>query len=309
MRKIAILGGSGFIGKHLINELVKDYKLVILSRSPEKHKNIENKYIEVIKADYDNPISLSGIFSMVHGVVNLIGESVDSRWTKQKKKKIYNSRVLTSKIIAEAFQHASKKPSFLIQGSGIGVYGHHANETDIDITEDSSFGTDGFLTNVGVDNENAVRELHKITRVVYLRTGIVMDAAEGAFPQMALPFKFLIGGPIGSGKQWNSWIHIKDEARAIKFLIDNEQASGAYNLTAPNPVTNAQMSRVIGKALGKPSAIPAPAFMLKIMFGKMADELLLNGLKVIPKKLLHDGFHFKFETIEEAIGKIFNKNI
>ena len=307
MQKIAILGGSGFIGRHLINELDEAYEIVVLTRSPEKHKNLARKHVDVVEANYDDPNSLSVIFSATDGVINLVGEGVGSRWTKSKKEKIYNSRIHTSRMIAEAFHLATKKPSFLIQGSGMGVYGKTTENPGADITEESPLAADGFLTKVGVDNENTVKELDNLTRVVYIRTGIVLDRDEGALPQMARPYQFLMGGPVGSGNQWSSWIHIKDEVRAIKFLIDHKELKGPFNLTAPHPVSNSQMAAAIGKALGKPAAIHTPAFVLKLMLGEMADELLLNGLKVVPKRLLKSGFEFQYKTIEAALRDIYNK--
>ncbi len=176
----------------------------------------------------------------------------------------------------------------------MGVYGMSSEEADTPVTENTPLATNGFLAKVGVDNENAVKELEKLSRVVYIRTGIVLDGDEGALPQMARPYQFFMGGPFGSGDQWSSWIHIKDEVRAIKFLIDHKELKGPFNLTAPHPVTNSKMASAIGKALGKPAAIHTPAFVLKLMLGEMADELLLNGLKVVPKRLLKSGFEFRF---------------
>ncbi len=308
MQKIAILGGSGFIGRHLIDELEKDYEIAILTRSPEKHKNLESKHVDVVETNYDDLNSLAAIFSLADGVVNLAGEGVGSRWTKTKKEKIYNSRIHTGKMIAEAFHLAAKKPSFLIQGSGMGVYGKTAENPDANITEKSPLATVGFLAKVGIDNENTVKELENLTRVVYIRTGIVLDGKEGALPQMARPYHFFMGGPVGSGDQWSSWIHIKDEVRAIKFLINHKELKGAFNLTAPHPVTNSQMAAAIGKALGKPAAIHTPAFVLKLMLGEMADELLLNGVKVVPKRLQEYGFRFEYETITSALKDIFKPN-
>jgi hypothetical protein len=307
MQKIAILGGTGFIGRHLVKELENDYKIVILSRSPEKHQHLVSGQVGILKAEYDDPEDIAAILSTVDGVINLVGESVGSRWTEVKKKKIYHSRIHTSRLIAEAFHLATKKPSFLIQGSGMGVYGKSSEKPDTPVSEDASLSTDGFLTKVGIDNENTVKELENLTRVVYIRTGIVLDGKEGALPQMAIPYHFFMGGPVGSGDQWNAWIHIKDEVRAIKFLIDHKELKGPFNLSAPHPVTNSQMAASIGKALGKPAAINSPAFVLKLMFGEMADELLLNGLKVVPKRLQEAGFEFKYNTIEEALKDIYKQ--
>lgn len=304
MQKIAILGGTGFIGRHLIKKLEEEYEVVILSRSPEKHKDLEKGQVVVVKADYNDPAALATVFSTADGVVNLIGESVASRWTAKEKQKIYNSRVHNSRLLVQAFHLATKKPSFLIQGSGISVYGNSAENQDATFTEYSPLVNDGFLSKVGVDNEKAVKELEGSTRVVYIRTGIVLDRDEGALPKMTLPFKFFIGGPLGTGNQWSSWIHIKDEVRAIKFLAENK-VEGAFNLTAPNPVTNGQMASAIGKVLVKPSVIHTPAFVLKLMLGEMAEELLLNGLSVTPRRLMDAGFKFDYNTIKDALIHIY----
>lgn len=306
MQKIVILGGTGFIGKHLLNKLDGTYNVVLLSRTPDKYENLKSTHVDVIKYDISDPQFLASVLSDTYGVINLAGESVAGRWTASKKEKIYNSRIMASKMIAGAFKIVEKKPSFLIQGSGIGVYGCDPEDQDESFTEESALGNEGFLTKVGVENENAVRVLEDITRVVYLRTGIVLDATEGALPQMIMPYKFSMGGPIGNGKQWSSWIHIKDEVRAIKFLIENDSAKGAYNLTAPTPVSNNEMAESIGNTLNKPAKLRIPAFILKLMLGEMADELLLNGLKVIPKRLLDAGFRFQFETIESALKNLLN---
>lgn len=306
MKKIAILGGTGFIGRHLIDGLVKEYKVIILTRSHNKHKLLNGKNIDVLDTDYNNADALARIFSKVHGVINLAGESVGSRWTKNKKERIYNSRIHTNKAVTEAFKLTGKKPAFMIQASGIGIYGKTKKDPDETITEVTQPFINGFLAKVSNDSENTVKELNKITRLIYIRTGIVLDKDEGALPQMALPFKFFVGGPLGNGKQWNSWIHINDEVRAIKFLIQNEQLNGVFNLTAPNPVTNAEMSRAIAKAINKPSFITAPAFALKSILGEMADELLLHGLKVLPQRLADAGFEFKYNSIDMALGDIFS---
>ncbi len=161
---------------------------------------------------------------------------------------------------------------------------------------------------MAISHEVTFHQLESLARVVYIRTGLVLDSDDGALPKITMPFKFFVGGRIGNGNQWSSWIHIEDEVRAIRFLIENKNSHGIYNLTAPNPVKQKKFASQIGVALKRPSYLPKPAFGLRMFMGAMADELLLNGLKVVPKRLLDDGFKFNFETIDEALSDIYDNH-
>ena len=303
MKKIIIFGGSGFIGRHLVEELMDDYELVIFSRNPSQLAVEFAQQVKVEKIDLINFETLIPIFNDACGIVNLAGENVGSRWTISKKRAIKYSRLDIDKLIVEAFNACTKKPDVVIQGSGMGVYGFETS--DDTFTEDSPFGKKGFLTEVGIAHEQALEPLKNKTRLIYLRTGLVLDGKGGALPQMAMPFRIFAGGHSGNGKHWVSWIHIKDEVRAIRFLLENTKTNGAYNLTAPNPVRNKYFAKALGKAMQRPSWIHAPAAFLKMMMADMADELLLSGLKIIPKRLLDAGFEFQFEHIEEALQDIY----
>ena len=304
MKKILIFGGTGFIGRHLIDELKDDYQITVFSRNPAKHKGTFFEKIRLEKLNLSNPGSHILLFDEADAVINLAGENVGSRWSGSKKQAIRNSRLDTDKLIVEVFNVCTNKPSVVIQGSGMGVYGFETSSEAV--TEDSPPGTKGFLTEVGIAHEQVLEPLKEETRVIFLRTGLVLHGKEGALPQMAMSFKLFAGGPMGSGKQWNSWIHIKDEVRAIRYLLENEQTRGAYNLTAPNPLQNKDFSKALGKALNRPSYLSTPAPFLKMMMGDMANELLLSGLKIIPKRLLEAGFQFQFEYIEEAFRDIYH---
>ena len=298
MKTILIFGGTGFIGRHLVHELKDDYKVIILSRNPDSHANIFPDKVSVVK-----PESLVDLFDEADAIINLAGENVGSRWTDAKKRAIKYSRLDTDKLMTVAFNTCTNKPAVVIQGSGMGVYGFETSDEIFD--EDSPLGTKGFLTEVGIAHEKALETLKDKSRLIYLRTGLVLDRKGGALPQMAMPFKIFAGGYSGNGKQWVSWIHIKDEVRAIRFLLENTKAEGAYNLTAPEPVRSKDFAIALGKALHRPSWFHSPATLLKLMMADMADELLLSGLKIVPKRLLDAGFKFQFETIEEALNEIY----
>jgi uncharacterized protein (TIGR01777 family) len=303
MRKIIIFGGSGFIGKHLIKELGNNYEYIIPTRNP---REIEGKFPEncqVIKLDIIDYKSLIPFFDQADGIVNLAGENVSGKWTAKKKKAIEYSRINIDRLIVKVFLASNHNIHFIIQGSGMGVYGLSRNKIEID--ESSQLGRHGFLTKVGKAHERALSSLENKTRVIHIRTGLVLDGNEGALPQMADAFHRNLGGTMGSGKQWNSWIHIKDEVRAIKFLIENESSRGAYNLTAPNAVRQKEFAKLLGKALNKPSYLKKPAFLLRLMLRGMANELLLKGLNIKPVRLLEEGFTFRFNTLEEALSDIY----
>jgi len=306
IKKIVIFGGSGFIGKHLINELGDKYEILIPSRNPSSIENQLPKNIQTFKLDFIDFKRLIPIFETAVGIVNLAGENVGGKWTANKKRVIENSRLDIDRLILKTFNAANHNIKFIIQGSGMGIYGFSRNTIVID--ESSQLGMHGFLTKVGKEHERALSSLAEKTRLIHLRTGLVLDREKGALPQMADAFLRNLGGTMGSGKQWNSWIHIKDEVRAIKFLIENETSHGAYNLTAPNAVRQKEFAKLLGKALNKPSYLRKPAFLLRLLLREMADELLLKGLNIKPVRLLKEGFTFNFNTLEEALNDIYKNN-
>lgn len=302
MKKILLFGGSGFIGKHLIDELHNDYEITLLSRNPDKLS------IELAKKVKPAPLNINSFQSFVPFVestdciINLAGESVNGKWTEAKKKAILESRLAIDRLIIEAFEKANKKPATLIQGSSIGYYG--MAKTDDPVTVEYKSLGNSFLTDVALQHEAIFDDLTLETRVIFIRTGIVLDKSEGALPKMTMPLSFF-AGKIGDGKQWMPWIHIKDEVKAIRYLLENEECEGPYNLTSPNPVRQEDFVEALGEVLDKRPFFPVPAFMLKAMLGEMADELLLNGMKVVPERLLKTGFRFQFDTIEKALRNIY----
>ncbi len=303
MEKIIVFGGSGFIGKHLTNELVRNYNVVVVSRHRRTVESKLNNEVTVVRLRKRDNTRLVEQIDGAKAVINLAGENVGGRWSERKMEKIRRSRLDIDSIIVRAIIAAKNKPEVVIQGSAIGIYGFTRNT--IDITEETTLGKRGFLPKVAISHEELFNQLESLTRVVYIRTGLVLDDKEGALPKIAKLIKSYLGGKMGSGLQWNSWIHIEDEVRAIKYLIENTSCSGAYNLTAPNPVQNKEFTNSLAKVLKRPSFLTAPAFAIRLFLGAMGNELLLNGLKVIPEKLTNEGFKFKYENINEAFTDIY----
>ncbi|MGD2115570.1 MAG: TIGR01777 family oxidoreductase, partial [Acidobacteriota bacterium] len=236
-------------------------------------------------------------------VVNLAGESVaGGRWTASRKRRIRESRLASTRAVCRAIERASERPEVLLQGSAVGFYG--PREGDGRLTEDSGPGDD-FLARVTIDWEAASRPVEEIgVRRCLLRTGVVLSTAGGALPQMALPFKLFAGGPAGDGSQWVPWIHLRDEVLAIRFLLETAAARGPFNLTAPEPVTNRELSRALGAALGRPSLLRAPSFALRLALGEMA-EVVLEGQRAVPERLLAAGFEFEFPDVRTALADLY----
>jgi uncharacterized protein (TIGR01777 family) len=290
--KIAITGGTGFVGSHLIPFFLKNgHEILIISRSssPSIQKGISHVTWNQLLAD---PAAHEGI----DAIVNLAGESINQRWTDTAKKRILNSRLKSASHIAEFIEELEVKPKVVINASGMSIYGTSLKET---YDEHSPHRIVDFLSGVVEEWEQAADQI-KDVRVVKIRIGLVIGRDGGAFPKMLLPYKLGVGGKIGSGHQWISWIHIDDMVQLIDACIQNEQISGPVNATAPNPVTNDKFGRAIASAWHRPHWFPLPAFMLKLMFGELST-LLLDGQKVLPHVLLSHGFEFKYPTIEQAL--------
>lgn len=298
--KVAITGATGLIGKKLIERFYKrNDDVIILTRSIEKAKKIFPNANGFINWETNVEEWFSQIEN-VDVVINLAGENVMARrWNEEHKKKVYSSRIDGTKKLVNAISLLNKKPKVFISASAIGYYGNINNEVD----ETSPIGND-FLANVVHDWENAsikIDEL-KIRRVI-IRIGLVLSNEEGALPKLILPFKFFIGGSIGSGKQWFSWIHIDDLVNIFLFAIDNPKLNGIFNATSPNPVTMNQFAKTLGKVLNRPSIFNVPGFVLKIVLGEGANSIL-NGAKVKSKKILEAGYKFQFENLESALKSL-----
>ena len=291
--KILITGATGLIGTPLQRSLrERGHKLLLASRKPPK----DDSYIQWdVEKGFTEPGRLEGIDAVIH----LAGESVSGlRWTDEKKKAIRDSRVLGTRNIVDAISDLKQRPSVLIAASAIGFYGDRGDE---ELTEASKSGKN-FLAEVSREWESEARRAEDSgVRTVLLRTGIVLSKDGGALGTMLTPFKFGLGGVIGDGKQWMSWISLVDHIDVINFALENENIRGAVNSVSPNPVTNQEFTAVMGDVLYRPTFIPVPEFAVHLAFGEMGEALLLDSMKVIPKRLIDAGFKFKFPDLKKAI--------
>ena len=239
-------------------------------------------------------------------VVNLAGESIaEGRWTEDKKQRIRESRVKGTKLLGDALANLTNPPKTFICASAIGYYGNRGDEI---LTETSAPGDD-FLAEVCVEWEKATAlATEKGIRVLNTRFGVILDAHGGALAKMLPPFRAGLGGKIGSGKQWMSWIALDDVVGALKFALTNEALSGPVNFVAPNPVTNAEFTNTLGKVLSRPTLIPIPAFGVRLLFGEMGEALLLAGQRVAPKRLMTEGYQFQYPQLDEALGHVLAKS-
>jgi uncharacterized protein (TIGR01777 family) len=297
--QIVITGGTGTIGRRLVYHLLQYGHVVkVISRQPFKPANLPAK---IIFGQWDGKTA-EGWGSLVDGadaVVNLAGASLaDKPWTDERKREIEESRSNAGKAMVEAISAAGVKPKVLIQSSAVGYYGPQNN--DKVITEDSPPGDD-FMAQVCQAWEASTQAVEAMgVRRVVTRSGVVLDMQGGALPRMVLPFRLFAGGPIGFGKQWFPWIHYCDEVEAVRFLIQNEAASGPFNLTSPNTLRNRELARTIGKVMKRPAFFPVPSPVLKLMFGEMST-VLLDGQQVVPERLQELGYQFKFPEVEAAL--------
>lgn len=295
---IIITGGTGLIGRALAAELVADNEtVIILTRVPERAQGLPAG-VRVEQWDGRSAEGWGQLADGAKAIVNLAGAGVaDSRWSPERKRLIIDSRKKASAAVVEAVSAAKTKPDVVVQASAVGFYGA---KNKGDLTERAEPGDD-FLSEVCKEWEASAAAIGDMgIRLVTTRTGVVLSLNGGAFPKILLPFKFFAGGPIGNGKQWFPWIHIADEVAAIRFLIDKEVAPGPYNLTAPNVVTNAEFSKILGQVMGRPAFMPAPAIAFELLFGEMST-VLLDGQKAIPHALVEAGFQFKFPEAEGAL--------
>jgi uncharacterized protein (TIGR01777 family) len=300
--KILILGGTGFVGKSLCWELLlAGYKLMLLVRDEARAQAVFGNEIELIRWSGDGAeLSQDDRLKAVDGVVNLAGESIgEGRWTENRKKKIIDSRVDITRSVIKAIENNIISPKMLINVSAVGIYGPSGDEK---LTESAPAGRD-FLSHVCQAWEaEAIKAESLGVRVVTLRIGIVLGDG-GALKRMLLPFKLYLGGPIGSGEQWLSWIHLDDLIGIIKFVIETDGVKWSVNGTAPNPVKMGEFATTLGKALGKPSWLPVPEPILRLAMGEMAD-MVLTGQRVIPEKLLAAGYKFCYSDLGNALREI-----
>jgi len=293
---ILMTGGTGFIGQPLVEILLaRGEQITLLSRDFGKAKKLFGSKVNLIAS-----IKHSGLEADV--VINLAGEPIiDKRWTTKRKQKLKASRIDLTNELVEWMENCINKPAVFISGSAVGYYGNYPENmiiTEIDKPRPS------FASELCQEWEHAALQAETLgVRVCLVRTGVVLAAHGGALKRMWLPFKMGLGGKIGSGNQWFPWIHLQDMLSLLVFLIDNDSVKGAVNATATHPVTNDEFSKQFARALNRPAFFPMPTFVVKAIFGE-ASELLLEGQKVVPKKLLDNKFKFKYPQLKAALKAI-----
>ena len=297
--KILFTGGTGLIGTAFIRKFRNEHSFTVVTRSPDtaaRKLGSSNNYVASI-GDIED-------IGEYDAVINLAGEPIaDKRWTDTQKQVICNSRWDTTSQLAAKIASSDNPPSTFISGSAIGFYG---SQEDRIIDEDTS-PREEFTHHLCSKWENIAGTASSIsTRVVTLRTGVVLSDSGGALDKMALPFKLGVGGTLGTGNQYLAWIHIDDMVNAIAFLLQNETCRGAFNLTAPEPVTNRVFSKQLARALKRPCLFNVPSFVMKMAMGESSD-MILKGQRVIPKKLTESGYTFSFPTVDKALNDIYRR--
>jgi uncharacterized protein (TIGR01777 family) len=292
---IAISGATGFIGRALVERLRARghtvHRLVRRGTAVEPRDILWDPARGLL-----DPASLAGIRAVVH----LAGEPIAHRWTAARKTAIRDSRVQGTGLLARTLAALDEPPVTLLSGSAVGYYGSRGDEL---LDEGSAAGGD-FLAVVTQEWERATAPASAAgIRTVLLRTGIVLDAGGGVLERLLPPFRLGVGGPIGSGRQWMSWIALEDELRAIEHALWTDSLRGPLNLVAPNPVTNAEFAATLGRVLARPAVLPVPAFALELLFGEMADATILAGQRAMPRVLAASGFEFALPTLEQALRR------
>lgn len=294
--KIAVTGASGLVGQALLGLLkMESHEVISLVR---KASNCSKE--SVLWNPEKHTIDLNGLEN-VDGVVHLAGESIVGRWTDTLKNKILKSRLDGTQLIAESVAKLQKPPKVLVCASAIGFYGDRGEE----VLDESSPAGKGFLSEVCQAWENAALPAKKAgVRTVHLRIGIILSAKGGALAKMLPPFKLGLGGILGDGQQMMSWVAIDDVAGIILCMLKNSKLEGAVNAVSPAPVTNRDFTKALGKALHRPTFFPVPSFGIRLLFGEMADALLLASARVLPKKLQENGYVFKYSHLGPALSAI-----
>ena len=307
--RVIIAGGSGLIGRELTSLLTSSGdEVIIFSRDPQKVIGLPAG-VKVVSWDGKTVQDWARLIETSDAIINLTGESLSgggllpTRWTKERRLHLLQSRVNSGKKLTKAIEMAQSKPAVFVQASGIGYYG---TQQDKVLTEMDNAGND-YLANLCKEWEPSTQPVEAMgVRRVVVRNGVVLSTKGGALSSILLPYKLFVGGPLGSGRQVYSWIHIADEVSAIQYLIHNTQARGVFNLTAPNPATNDDFGRTIARVMNRPHYLPLPGFAMHLAFGDVAS-MVLEGQKVIPQRLLEEGYIFKFPILEDALRDLLVK--
>lgn len=296
MKKILMTGGTGLVGTELVEHyLNNDSEIYILTRSDRSSDEPLIHYINWSEDNWEQDLPQIDI------VINLAGASLNERWTEEHKAAIMNSRIESTNRLYHYFEKQNYAPKVLFNASAVGYY---PPSKVVSYDEDDQFLSHDFLSTVVERWEQTALLFDKLgTRVLLGRFGVILSDKGGALPTMVKPYQFFIGGPLGSGKQWMSWIHMEDLIKSITTLIDHEAFKGVYNLCSPHPVQQNDLGRSIGKAIHRPHLIPAPKFALRLILGEQST-IILDVQKVFPKKLLEQGFEFEFPNIDDAINNL-----
>ena len=296
--KILITGGSGFVGSNLATLLLsKGHQVIAIGRSEPRHR-LDRENYHFVAADTTCKGPWQKEVADSDAVVNLAGATIFKRWTKNYKKKIYDSRVLTTRNVVEALPSGTNLT--LCSASGAGYYGSRGDDV---LKEDERAGSD-FLAGVSIDWEKeALLASTKGVRVAVMRFGVILGKNGGAMSKLIPAFKMFVGGPLGDGNQWFPWLHLDDLLAAIVFVLERPEVSGPLNFCAPNPIRNRQLAQTLGAVLSRPSFMPAPAFLIRLTMGEFGD-LFLGSQRTVPDKLLSHGFSFQYPDIKGAIQAV-----
>lgn len=297
--KIVIAGGSGFVGKQLTNLLLQNHHEVIILTRQRKKSNGAIQYVQWLD-EHANPVAEIGSADVI---INLAGVSInDGRWTKQHQEAIYNSRMEATHELLSIVAQLTNKPSTWINASAIGIY---PASTSAVYTENSLETADDFLATTVRDWETTAKQAEQYgIRTAFMRFGVILGKNEGALPLMTLPYHFFVGGKVGSGDQWVSWVHVEDVAKAIDFVMNHASITGPVNVTSPFPKRMKYFGKTIGTVLHRPHWLPVPSIAMKLALGKKSD-LVLTGQYVKPDVLLENGFTFSFPALDHALKNIY----
>lgn len=297
MLNILMTGGTGLIGSEFIRQFSDEHSFTVVSRNIAKAKELLGNGVEYVES-----VAAVQNFDTFDAVINLAGEPIaDKRWTDTQKKKICDSRWNITAELVSKINDSTSPPDVFISGSAIGFYGNQGDRVVSEDTPPHNEFTHELCAKWEAIANSVVQE---DTRVVTLRTGVVLTEKGGALDKMALPFKLGTGGTLGSGKQYLAWIHLQDMVQGISFLLNNSSCRGAFNLTAPVPVTNKEFSKSLAKALKRPCLFNVPSFVMKIAMGE-SSTMILEGQRVIPEKLIAAGYKFTFPSLTEALSDIY----
>jgi len=302
--RVLVAGASGLIGSRLCDALLaRGDQVVGLSRDPDRARETNptlSGHAWRPTAERPPAAAIDG----VAGVVNLVGEPIDQRWTDDAKRRILESRERATKNLVDALSATDPRPSVLVSQSAVGYYGDRGDA----LVDESTPAGESFDAGVCASWEAAAHGAEQLgVRVAVTRTGLVLDSKEGLLKQLLLPFKLGLGGPIASGRQYMPWIHIADEVRVLQWALDTESASGTYNATSPNPVTNREFSKALGRVLGRPAVLSVPEVALRLRFGEELTETLAGGQRALPRRALDAGFEFGHPELEPALRDLLKR--